>query len=220
MRILGLDPSLTNLGFVVLEDGKVLDKGRLQTGKEDGLNLQRYLIISNGVTDLIKKYDIKYLSTESPVFCDFNSEVLYGLQSFLHLVYWSFGLKVLLISPLRVKSYALPGFKGKIFKSDMVSAARKDLGLDAKSRLANDVADAYFVTKLGYRWWSFYEGNIKESDLTEQEHRIFLEQHTYTKGKKKGITEKKGVSFRENEMYYVYEKLPRPSLIALGEQHG
>src|SRR5271166_3658244 len=99
MRILGLDPSLTNLGFVVLEDGMVIDRGLLQTGKEHGLNLQRYLLQANGITDLIRKHEIKYLATESPIFMDFNSEVLYGLQSFLHLVYWSFSLKVLLISP-------------------------------------------------------------------------------------------------------------------------
>ena len=220
MRVLGLDPSLTNLGFVILENGALIHKGRLQTAKEQGLNVERYLLQANGVADLILKYNIKYVATESPIFQDFNSEVLYGLQSFLHLIYWALGMKVLIISPLRVKSYALPGFKGKIFKADMVSAAKLDLGIGVKCKLSNDEADAFFIAKLGYRWWSFYEGRIKESDLTEKEHHIFLEQHTYTKGKKKGKTEKKGVMFRENELYYVYDKLPRPKLTFLGEPNG
>lgn len=219
MRILGLDPSLTNLGYVVLEDKEILEKGRLQTGPEHGLNVQRYVLHANAVGDLIRKYDIKYTAVEQPIFSTYSSEILYALQQFLHLVYWSHGLKVVIFDPKRVKSYAIPGFKGEIHKSDMVAAARKDLGMGEKQRLANDVADAYWVGRLGMKWWSFYEGILKESDLTEQEHHIFLEQHTFVKGKKKGLTEKKGVSFRKNELYYLYEELPHP-VLHLGETHG
>ncbi len=219
MRILGLDPSLTNLGYVVLEEKEILEKGRLQTGTEHGLNIQRFLIQANSVGDLIRKYNIKYVAVEQPVFDAFSSELLFALQQFLHLIYWSYGLKVVGFDPRRVKSYALPGFKGKIEKRDMVAAAKSILGMDPKKRLANDVADAFWIATLGIKWWSFYEGIIKESDLTEQEHRIFLHQHTYTRGKKKGLTEKNGILFRENELYYVYDKLPRPAL-NLGENYG
>lgn len=212
MRVLGVDPSLTNLGYVVIEDGTILEKGKIQTTQVDGLTIQRYLLQVIGLSELICKYNIKYLATESPVFQDFSSEILYGLQSFLQLLYWNHGLRVLMISPLRVKSYALPGFKGKIHKRDMVNAARLDMGLRENQRLANDVADAYWVAKLGYRWWSFFENLLKKEDLTEKEFNIFLHQHTFTRGKKKGVTEKKGVFFRENELYYLYDKLLKPKL--------
>jgi Holliday junction resolvasome RuvABC endonuclease subunit len=216
MRVLGIDPSLTNLGYVVLEDGKVLEKGRFQTSPEDGLNVQRYLIQSNRVSEIIEKYKIKYVSSESPIFQDFNTEVLYGLQSFLHLVYWVHAVNVVILSPLQVKSYALPNFKGKIFKSDMVKAARKDMGLADNSRLANDVADAYWISKIGLRWWMFYEKLITEKDLTVKENQMFLHSHTFTRGKKQGQTEKKGIVFRKNEIYYIYEELKKPIFLFKG----
>jgi len=90
----------------------------------------------------------------------------------------------------------------------MVRAAKTDLGLGAKDRLANDVADAYFIAKIGQRWWSFYEHDIQESDLNDKEKTMFLQTHTYTRGAKKGVTERKGIMYRENELYFLYDQLP------------
>jgi len=217
MRVLGIDPSLTNLGYVVLENNNVIEKGRFQTSPEDGLNIQRYLIQANRVSEIITKYNIKHISSESPIFQDFNTEVLYGLQSFLHLVYWYHSVNVVILSPLQVKSYALPNFKGKIFKSDMVKAARKDMGLPENSRLANDVADAYWISKIGMRWWQFYENLLPEKDLTVKEKQMFLHSHTFTRGKKQGQTEKKGIVFRKNEIYYIYSELEKPIFLFKGK---
>jgi Holliday junction resolvasome RuvABC endonuclease subunit len=210
-RVLGIDPSLTNLGYVVLEDGKVLEKGRFQTGTEDGLNLQRYAIQAARLSDLITKYEINHLATEAPFFQSFNTEVLFALQSILHLTYWHLGLRVVIIAPFTVKSFACPDMSPtKVMKRDMVNAARKQLGMRDTQRFANDEADALFIGLIGYRWWSFYEGYLKESDLNSQEKELFLKQHTYSRGKKKGIVEKKGLMFRENELFFLYDKLPTP----------
>jgi Holliday junction resolvasome RuvABC endonuclease subunit len=222
MRILGIDPSLTNLGFVVLdgdESGKktILEKGKLQTVPTDGLPLQRYLLQANGIAALIKKYDIKHVASEAPFFGDFNTEILYGLQSFLHFTYWVHKVNVVIISPTQLKSYACPDVAGKVFKSDMVKAARKDLGMRENERLANDVADAYWVSKLGMRWWLFYGNKLPVEFLTEKEKDIFTFKHTFSRGKKKGATEYKGIVYRKNELYYLYDELPVPGLQFLGE---
>lgn len=210
-RVLGIDPSLTNLGYVVLEDGKVLERGRFQTGTEDGLNLQRYAIQAARVNDLITKYGVKYLATEAPFFQSFNTEVLFALQSILHIAYWHLALRVVIIAPFTVKSFACPDMPPtQVMKRDMVKAARKYLGMRETERFANDEADALFIGLIGYRWWSFYEGILKESDLTPQEKDLFLKQHTYSRGKKKGLVEKKGLIFRENELFFLYDKLPSP----------
>jgi len=211
MRVIGVDPSLTNLGYCVLDskDG-LLEKGKFQTSPEDGLNIQRYFLQAKRMSELIRKYDIKYLASESPIMRDFSTEILFGLQSFLQGVYWAHGLKVVFLAPTQVKSYACPNTKGKVFKSDMVKAARLDLGMADNARLANDVADAFWISKIGFRFWSYMEGEIKESDLTKKEHDMFLQQHEYTRGKKKGFVEKKGIVFRRNEIYYLFDEIPYP----------
>ena len=217
MRVLGVDPSLTNLGFTVLEiigDKKtVLEKGRLQTEPADGLSLQRYIKQASGIVELVKKYDIKYVASEAPYYGDFNTEVLYGLHTILHFTYWSLQLNVVILAPTTVKSYALPNFGERIFKSDMIKAARIDLGMRENERLANDVADSYWIAKLGLRFWSYYCKVLSDSDLTEKEKDIFTHTHTFTRGSKKGQTERKGIVYRKNELYYIYSELPTPNFL-------
>jgi Holliday junction resolvasome RuvABC endonuclease subunit len=108
MRVIGVDPSLTNLGYVVLEGDKILEKGRLQTETGDGLNLQRYVSQAAGITKIIQKYEVKHLATEAPFFQAFSTEILFALQSILHLSYWSLGLRVVTLAPLTIKGYACP----------------------------------------------------------------------------------------------------------------
>lgn len=212
MRVLGIDPSLTNLGYVVLEGDcnniKLLDKGRLQTTPEDGIPLQRYIKQALGIKEIVEKYNIKYVASEAPYFGDFNTEVLYGLHTTLHLTYWTLGLNVVILSPLTVKTYALPNFGERIFKSDMIKAARQDLGMKENERLANDVADSYWISKLGLRWWLYYCKLLPEDNLSKKEKDVFNFSHTYTRGKKKGQTEYKGIIYRKNELYFIYEEFP------------
>lgn len=213
MRILGLDPSLTNFGYVVYEDGILLDKGRLQTSPQDGLQVQRFLMQANGLGDLVRKWEIKYVSCEAPLMATFSTEILYGLQSFLHLIYWKYGLHVVFFIRSQIQTYACPHMSLRdILKRDMVDSARKDLGMRDNERLANDVADAYWIGKMGFRWWCYYTKIITDVDLTEKEKHMFAGCHTYTRGKKKGVQERTGIVYRENELYYLYDKLPRPTV--------
>lgn len=204
---------MSNLGYVVLEDEKILEKGRIQTDTTNGLDLQRYLIQANGVTSIVRKYEIKHVATEAPFFSSFSTELLFALQSVLHLAYWSLGLRVVCLAPLTVKGYACPHMKAQdVKKPDMVNAARIALKMRETERLANDVADAFWIAKLGSRWWGYYNKNVTAGELTEREHGIFLAEHTYTKGKKKGVTERKGIAYRKNELYYLYDELPKPAI--------
>jgi len=213
MRVIGVDPSLTNLGYVVLENNKILERGRLQTETSDGLNLQRYMLQATRLGALIRKYEIKHLSTEAPFFQAFSTEILFALQSILHLTYWSHGVRVVTFAPLTIKGYACPHLSPtKVLKSDMVNAAKQDLGMGERERLANDVADAYWIAKLGARWWDYYNKNVTAGELTPREHEIFLAEHTYVKGKKKGVTERKGIAYRKDELYYLYDELPAPAI--------
>jgi hypothetical protein len=46
---------------------------------------------------------------------------------------------------------------------------------------------------------------------------MFLHSHTFTRGKKKGQTEKKGIVFRKNEIYYIYSELEKPIFLFKGK---
>jgi len=213
MRVLGLDPSITNLGYIVVGSDSILDKGKIKTESSDGLDIQRFLIQANGIVSLVKKYDIKHVATEAPFLGAWSTERLFALQSILHLTYWALSLRVVCLAPLTVKSYACPHLKAQeVMKWDMVDAAKKQLNLPDGERLAHDTADAFFVAKLGMRFWQFYEKEITFEQLTEKEKHIFTASHTYTRGKKKGLTEKTGIVYRENELYYLYDKLSPPLL--------
>ena len=213
MKVLGIDPSLTNLGYVVLDGAKILEKGRFQTETSDGLNLQRYMLQASRVAALARKYEIKHIATEAPFFQAFSTEILFALQSILHLTYWSLGTRVVTLAPLTVKGYACPHLSPtKVLKHDMVTAARVELGMGERERLANDVADAYWIARIGVRWWGYYNKIVTAEELTEREHELFLGQHTYTKGKKKGVTERKGLAYRKDELFFLYDELPAPTI--------
>jgi hypothetical protein len=53
---------------------------------------------------------------------------------------------------------------------------------------------------------------LQPRELTPREYEIFLAEHTYTKGKKKGVTERKGIAYRKDELYYLYDELPKPAI--------
>lgn len=222
MKVIGFDPSLSNLGYVVLDNSKVVEKGRLQTGTEDGLKVERFVAQAESVSQLISKHNVTHIATEAPYWQSFNTEVLFALQQFLHFAYWMNRCRVVLFAPLQVKSYACPGLKAtEVMKRDMVEAARADLGMAENARLANDVADAYWIAKMGARWWSFHEKIITDEHLTERERELFLEKHTYTRGKKKGVTDYKGIAYRKNELYYLYDEIQKPTVTFLrGVHHG
>ena len=99
----------------------------------------------------------------------------------------------------------------------MIDAAKRDLGLMGK-RLSEHIADAYFIGKLGLRFYAWHiQHKIKDGDLTDRERDLFCGKHTFVKGAKKGVTEYTGIIYRENECFYDYKKQARTSKIITKE---
>jgi len=215
MSIIGLDPSLTHTGWVILDEHEsgreaLIDFGTFKTDTSNGLNVQRLILQRERLRNLLMKTGIRFLSMEAPYWQDFSTEVLYALNQFYHEVFLDLNMFVLYVQPLSLKKIAIPSMKPTdVTKHHMVHQAKTELDKHGK-QFSEHVSDAYFAAKLGsrfYRWNMLKE--LKDTDLSEDEQRLFCGKHTYVKGSKKGITEYTGIIYRENDQFFDYSKQAR-----------
>jgi len=209
LKILGLDPSLTNFGwaFYDTDTGTVGEKGLFKTGPRD-LFVSRYITLREKLRELIRTHQPDRIGIESPVFGAMYSEGMYGLFLYSLEAIYQEGKDVVLFAPTQVKAHAfhlLKRPKGwKVDKGDMVEGAKLDSGV--KGKWNHNVADAYWVAKAASRFWQFYDGTITTSELTVPEASQFNKIHTFTRGKKAGETEKSGIIHQEGDRFFIWSK--------------
>jgi Holliday junction resolvasome RuvABC endonuclease subunit len=212
--LLGMDPSLRKAGYVILDidgpDDLVVEKGLLKTSDSDGILIQRILKQQEQVKSKLLEYNIKVVGMEAPFFGGNEAEHLFALNQFIHEVFLELGTFVIAIPPQQLKKLTLPDLSvDEIGKAQMVDAAKTILNLQGKV-LANDIADAYWAGYFGKRFYKhFILKTLKEENLKEYERNVFCGKHTFTRGMKKGFTEYTGYIYRENEMFYDFEKIKR-----------
>lgn len=214
MKVLGLDPSLTNYGWAILDtDYELGDKRRCvakglfkTTARQEFIT--RYQSQRDSLKEVIQQYKPDTVGIEFPAFGMMFSEGMYGLflfscealrDTYCDVVFWS---------PLQVKAHArllIDRPKGwRMDKVDMVEAAKVDAGF---GRINHNEADAYHVARLSGRFWDFYLGNLTDKDLNKVELKYFSNVHTYQRGKKAGKTVKTGMMFREDDRFFLWSKL-------------
>ena len=71
-----------------------------------------------------------------------------------------------------------------------------------RMKMNGDEADAFHCSKAACRFWSYLDGGLKEAKLTPSEWDVFAEQHTFTRGTKKGKTEYTGIKFKEDKRFF------------------
>jgi len=208
--ILGLDPSLTCTGWALLDSEKkeCPNWGLIKTTTKD-LNILRFLYIKKELTKIVQQYPIDRVGCEAPVFGGYETGTLFTIYILFQEVLLKNKLDVVFFAPSQIHSQLRGegyGLGGKIYKADSVQAA-KDYLKDLPSKASGDKADAFHAARLGSRFWDFFDGKLTLDDLDETEKNIFAKQHTFVRGKKKGITEKKGIIFRENELFFRFSKI-------------
>lgn len=212
--ILGLDPSLSKAGYVVLDttasDSDVVERGLLKTSTTDGITILRLIKQQNQIRGLIQKYDIKFVSMEAPYYGGWTAEILFALNQFIHNVFLDLGIYVVAFPPQQLKKLVFPdGNVTDIHKPEMIDKAKTALGLHGKI-LAEDVADAYWAGIFGKKFYKRYIiEEFTDGDLNSYELNVFSGKHTYTRGAKKGITDYTGIIYRENELFWDFEKIKR-----------
>jgi Holliday junction resolvasome RuvABC endonuclease subunit len=215
MRILGVDPSLTNYGWAIHDDSYPVGspdrcevRGRFKTPSKMEF-VVRYMTMRDSLRDLIREYKPDRVGIEYPVFNNLYSEGMYGLFLYTCEALRSEHMDVVFWSPLQAKAHARDSIdrpKGwKMDKADMVEAAKKDVG--GGRNWNHNEADAYLVAVLSGRFWKFFDGALQEGGLTPTEFRYFTAVHTFKKGKRAGKTIKKGVIHREDERFFRWSQL-------------
>jgi len=226
MAILGLDPSITHLGWVVFDEKKtgkkaVLEGGVFKTKPLDGLLVQRLITQRERIRLLLSSRKINFVSMEAPYWADFSTELLFALNQHLHEVFLDKGIFVIYIQPLTLKRYALPDMKmDEITKHHTTFKARSELDMIGR-RFSEHVADAYFAGKIGLKFYQWYfMKKYTDKQLSDVEKKLFCGKHKFKKGPKKGFTEYKGIIYRENDQFFDYRKHKRKTKIIAEEIHN
>ena len=208
MRILGVDPSLSNYGWALHDtDGvgpsRCVARGRFQTSNKS-LFIDRYTELRHALGELIKSVGTTKVGLEYPVFKDLYSEGMYGLFLYTCEALRAAQVDVVFFSPGQIKAHAhafLARPKGwKMGKPDMVEAAKADTG--GKGNWNHNEADAYWVARSAARFWLLLDGVLKDTDLTPAELKQFTEIKTFTRGPRAGETIQRGIRYREDERFF------------------
>jgi len=192
----------------------MMEFGTFTTDTGDGLRIQRMIMQRERIKNILQDKNIRFVSMEAPYFQDFNTELLFALNQFIHEVFLSLQCFVVYFQPKVLKKYAIPNMRAdEITKHHMIHQAKTELDRHGK-RFSEHVADAYFTAKVGLRFYQWHiMKSIKDSDLSEWELDYFCGKHTFIKGEKKGITEYYGLIYRENDQFFDYRKQNRNTKI-------
>lgn len=214
MRVLGLDPSLTNYGWCLHDtdargSARCIERGRFRTKPRDFPDeISRYLFLRDSLDQLIERLEPDAMGIEHPVFGDTFSEGMYGLFLFSLESIRGHRQDVIFFAPPQVKSFAKEILERpktwKMGKADMVEAAKADTG--GKGKWDHNEADAFHVARAAGRFWLLHAGEVSEDELTPVEKRTFVSVHTYQRGKKAGQTEMRGILHRESERFFLWSK--------------
>lgn len=214
MISLGLDPSLTGFGWCVHDsdaDGpaRIVAKGKFVTSSK-AIFVQRYIELRESVGRVLDTHPaIQAVGVESPPFGEQYSEGLYGLFVMVNEAIYVRRRDVVYFDPgtLKMLTKEDPTVrKGKMFKTDMVEAAKADTGI--KGRFDHNEADAYHLARFAARFFEFVQGRLTQEDLTPAEHRSFAKVHTFTRGKRKGETVRQGAAFKEGQRFFRFSEIP------------
>lgn len=216
MICLGLDPSLTNFGWAVHDDGpsvgqreRCARRGRFQTSA-DTTFVDRYTAQRESLRNLIREVRPDRVGIEFPVFSSMYSEGMYGLFLYSCEALKTEGCDVVFWSPLQVKAHARESLgrpNGWVMdKKDMVDAAMKDAG---GSKWNHNEADAYLVARLSARFWHAYQEDVPEAAMTPVEAKYFTEVKKFARGKHAGQEKKTGVLYREDERFFMWSQKER-----------
>lgn len=210
--ILGLDPSLRNFGWVLMEDdGTFLDKGMMST-EASMVFVSRYIFLRDGLREVVQKVRADRpdktlrVGIESPIFNDLYSEGMYGLFLYSNEALMLEKCDTVYLSPNQVKAHAhafLKRPKGwKMQKGDMVDAVKQATEGQGAKRWNHHQADAYWVGRTAGRFWQLIEGTIEAHELSELERKHFTDYEKYIKGKKAGKVKRKGITYKENDRFF------------------
>jgi hypothetical protein len=214
MRVLGLDPSLTQFGWAIHDTdalvgtpARCVARGRFRTPAKMTF-ITRYMFMRESLRAVLQEHKPDRVGIEFPIMDALWSEGMYGLFLYSCEALHAECMDVVFWSPLQAKAHARDTIdrppRWKMDKVDMVEAAKVDTG---GGRWNHNEADAYLVGVLAARFWDFYDGRLEIGGLTETETRYFTKVHTFVRGAKAGKTIRKGMVYRESDRFFLWSRL-------------
>lgn len=212
MITLGIDPSLTGLGWSVHNNSvtgerRVIAKGVSKTPSSKPF-IWRNMHQREVVAGVLSRFpEIEAVGCESVAFEESYSEGMYGLFVYVNEAIYQAKKDVVFFDPVRVKLMAKgdPGVrKGTMDKGDMIDACRADTGI---YRWNHNEADAHIIARSAARFFCRLHGRITDEDLTPSEIQTFVQIHTFKKGSKKGKTVRRGILFKEGSRFHLWSRL-------------
>jgi Holliday junction resolvasome RuvABC endonuclease subunit len=213
MISLGFDPSITGYGWCIHDSeaegpARILAKGLFSTSAKT-VFVKRYMDFRDMLTKLLADHpEVECIGIESPVYGEQWSPGAYALFVYTNEVVYTHRKDVVYFDPGTVKMLAKldpKARKGKMFKADMVAAAKVDTGITG--RFNHNEADAYHVARFAARFFLRLDEKITNDDLTPSEYRAFAKVRTLKRGERAGETVYCGAIFKENSRFYRFSKL-------------
>lgn len=207
MIIIGIDPSLSNTGIVIINEKEEVILARRVSTKPGEILVKRVMYITAEVSKIIDEYNPDLVSIESPSFGSFASETLNVLFNFiLHLI-WMRGIFTTSPSPTQnhkyIKGYRkLCGLKqvDKLQKKDIQEAIKHKTG----QKLSSDESDAYWIALSGFRLKNLMDNIITVEDLTPTEKDLYI---STLKNNKKNP---RGMMYNPGQAFYDFTQEPYP----------
>lgn len=212
MLSIGIDPSLTGFGWCVhdsevLGEKRVLARGVIAT-KSNEIFVSRYIFLRAALIYVLDAFpEVTCVGVESPPYGEQFSEGLYALFVYVNEAIYLSRRNVVYFDPKTLKMLAKmdPSVRrGSMDKNDMIEAAKAETGI---RKWNNNTADAYLISRSAARFWEFETGLITQEDLTPSEARSFHRVRTFKKGEKVGLTERRGLIFRENDRFFKFAQI-------------
>jgi Holliday junction resolvasome RuvABC endonuclease subunit len=202
MKVLGCDPSLTDFGWALLDTGNTKNvvhaSGRIRTKSKDFF-AARYLHHRTEIHRVIVEHEPQFVGIEIPPHDASWSAGLYPIWISIAEICFQKRIPFATFLPSQIKAYARGtlGDSGKMFKSDMVDAAKSLTGISGK--LNHNIADAIIIAWFAMRLKGLIDGKLTEEDLSDKEKYLLTR---VVKKRSSGLVEKEGLFYKEGTSYY------------------
>lgn len=143
--ILGIDPSLTHTGLVVLDDGKVVLFETIETFPKEDMQV-RLMKIRNRVGEIMMEKTVDCCVLEGYAYSSraAHSALLHELGGILKMIFHDANTPFYVVSPLSLKKFATGQIKSD--KNVIMKEVLKRWGFDSQT---DHEADAFVLAKIG-----------------------------------------------------------------------
>jgi Holliday junction resolvasome RuvABC endonuclease subunit len=155
---LGIDPSLTGTGLVLIDDSyKIIEKMELNV---ESKGIERLYFLQEEFLNFVNKYekDIKLICIESPAFGVHEGQLhsLGQWSGIFELLLYTKGLSVIHCSPTQTKKYCFGSGKGQ--KSLILLKVFQNFNEEFSS---DNLADGYIISRISRDYFGTFTENKK-----------------------------------------------------------